>query len=350
MFPEKHSISAELAMRITRFPSKLFPRILEMMMSEDEMRILLATPGTPKQIAEKVKLSEDDVLEKFRSFYMRGLCYIKEITPEGPVFKLGNIITFHDQVLWDKRYEALGDEFFNAWSAFFNQEALPLAQDMNLGLRILPVEEVIESTRILPYEQASKVIEDARKIVVLECPCRKRERLCDTPLELCITFNALADYIQSRHHGREITKKDALNMLKYAEKRGLVHQTYNNNNVEVICNCCKCCCALLRSIIYYGNKAASAKSRFEARIDENTCDGCKSCLKVCNFNALRYSLKTNCVNVIVENCFGCGLCASMCKKNAIKLVEVRPPEHIPVKTPIKRYTLADIDRRTHSKK
>jgi Pyruvate/2-oxoacid:ferredoxin oxidoreductase delta subunit len=31
-----------------------------------------------------------------------------------------------------------------------------------------------------------------------------------------------------------------------------------------------------------------------------------------------------------EKCFGCGVCAVGCESEAIKLVETRPPEHIPV--------------------
>jgi Pyruvate/2-oxoacid:ferredoxin oxidoreductase delta subunit len=34
--------------------------------------------------------------------------------------------------------------------------------------------------------------------------------------------------------------------------------------------------------------------------------------------------------VISEKCFGCGVCAVGCESEAIRLVEVRPPEYIPV--------------------
>ena len=60
----------------------------------------------------------------------------------------------------------------------------------------------------------------------------------------------------------------------------------------------------------------------KAVLDEKKCDGCKKCLKVCNFGAISWDKEKNKPIFNSMLCEGCGACQLICPKNAIKLVKV----------------------------
>lgn len=323
------NISLQLAERFEVGFSKSFSKILEILMSKEEIKMVLALPGTPKEIARRLNESENKIAEKLRDLYMRGIIIIEEKTPEGAKYNITKAGIFMDFILFDPRYDKYGEEFLDLWKDFYKETQLVPAQEENIpsDFRVLPLEETIKNTRILPYEQTSQIIKSAEKIAVQLCACRKRERNCDAPLETCISLNQLADYVLKRKMGRELTKEKALKLLKNCEKIGLIHQTANDDHPDVICNCCPCCCAFLRSVIYYHNKASVVKSRFRPKIDPSKCRDCLKCTRVCYFSAAIN--KEGRRTFIEENCYGCGLCAATCPNNAIEMVEAFPKEHIP---------------------
>ena len=320
----------ELADKFKAGSSQTFLKILKFVVNgEKEARILLALPGSPREVAKKLGKEESEIARKLKDLHMRGFTILEGITPGGPRYSLMGLGHFMDSVLFDPKYDKYGDEFFELWKTFCNQELLPAQkEDSSFNFRVLPLEETIRKTKILPYESASQMVESARKIAVQRCPCRKRERRCDAPLEVCISLNELADYVLKRQLGRQITKDETLGLLKDCEKKwGLIHQTVNSDHPDVICNCCSCCCVVLRAVIYYRKKAAASKSRFRPQVDPSKCTECLKCTRVCYFSAM---INKDGQRIYQEdNCYGCGLCASNCPNGAIELVEVLPPEHIP---------------------
>ena len=320
------SLSRELSKRFGVDYSDIFPRILEILLRPKEMELLLVTPGDTASIAQSVRREEKEAAQSLYDLYMRGLVYIRTYVDGEPVWDVIDSGRFMDCVLFDPRYDRYGDEFFDLWREFFNREMV-VHEPPQHSLRVLPVEEVIRSTRILDTESARAMVRNARRTVVQRCPCRTRERRCDNPLDLCLSFDALADYVLSRELGREITKREALQILERSEDLGLVHQTINSDQPDVICNCCPCCCSLLRSIIVHSVRVASAASRFKPVVDKDLCIDCLTCTEACHFSAMVDDGGQR--DFVTENCFGCGLCAHTCPQEAIKLVEVLPPEHIP---------------------
>jgi MinD superfamily P-loop ATPase containing an inserted ferredoxin domain len=319
------TVFTELSNRFEVGSSRAFPQILKILMNEREAKIILTLPGTAKEIAAKIGKEENWMAEKLRDLYMRGLIIAEAITPEGPIYNITSAGKFMDLVLFDPRYD--GEEFLDLWKSFYHETQLMPSQEGPSDFRVLPLEETIKNTRILPYEQTSQIIKSAKKIVVQTCACRKRERNCDAPLETCISLDGLAEYVLKRGLGKELTQNEALKLLKDCEKRGLIHQTANNDHPDVLCNCCPCCCAFLRAVIYYRKKAAVVKSRFRPQVDPSKCKDCLKCTRSCYFSAMIN--KDGRKIFAEENCYGCGLCAAACPNKAIEMVEVFPREHIP---------------------
>jgi Pyruvate/2-oxoacid:ferredoxin oxidoreductase delta subunit len=233
-----------------------------------------------------------------------------------------------DSILFDPSYDKYGDDFFNDFKEYCDKEHVHLYQSDGF-FRVLPIDKVISGTKIISSESTRNLILNARIIAVQRCACRTREKRCDNPLEVCIGLDNLADYIISRDIGKEISTTQALEIIEKCEDLGLVHQTVNSKTPDVICNCCACCCGFLRSIIVYGKKAASAKSRYIAHFDIDKCTTCEDllCAQKCIFGGI--TIENGKLHTDPSMCWGCGLCARSCPHKAIQMKEVRPPSHIP---------------------
>ncbi len=151
-------------------------------MSKEEIKMVLALPGTPKEIARRLNRDEDKIAKKLRELYMRGIDIIEEITTsDGVKYNIAKVGQFMDFILFDPRYDKYGEEFLNLWKDFYRETQLipPQEKDIPSDFRVLPLEETIKNTKIHPYKQASQIIKSAKKIAVQLCACRKRERNCD---------------------------------------------------------------------------------------------------------------------------------------------------------------------------
>jgi len=330
MSESKQDVLRRIASRLGFVDSETLLELLDILVSEEEARWIVALPATPRQLAARLGEDEERIATGLHDLFGRGLVFIAEHTDQGPRYVADdNPGRFMDMILFDPRYSRLGERFFDLWRDFYNNELvhIPRSPDQ-LPFRVLPVEETIEDTRcILPYERVAEIVRGARRIAVQQCPCRVRERACDAPLETCISLDRVADYMLSRQIGREIDVDEALVILQQAEELGLVHETENTDHPTVICACCPCCCVFLRAITRYQKEYVIAKSRYRASIDQEKCTQCETCMGRCHFGAIRP--EANGMAVDPERCFGCGLCASTCPGNAITMIEVRGVEHIP---------------------
>ena len=62
----------------------------------------------------------------------------------------------------------------------------------------------------------------------------------------------------------------------------------------------------------------SKREPLRAEVDGSACTGCRTCAKVCQYDAIQ--MRDEKAEVIQENCDGCGLCVAWCPVDAIKLV------------------------------
>jgi Na+-translocating ferredoxin:NAD+ oxidoreductase subunit B len=209
--------------------------------------------------------------------------------------------------LWDRYYElGLGQSFGGS--------STPLA-------RVISVERTIPlNIDIHPYEKVSWVIEEADFLSVGKCSCRVIHKKCGHSLDTCLIFGDFGRFLTQRGVSREITREEAFDILDRSEGEGLVHTTNNvRKNISYICNCCTCCCLVLQGISRLKNPNAVARSGYVAKVDQNVCTGCKTCMdERCNFEAI--SMEENRAVVDHERCIGCGLCVSGCPEHAVALV------------------------------
>jgi ferredoxin len=200
--------------------------------------------------------------------------------------------------------------------------------------RYIPVNKTIELTPqgVYDYDLMGNVVQQAKAIAVAYCPCRIDAQLrgkgCNHLMETCIKFDDMAEFLIERGFGREITKEEALEIIRKSEEDGLVHFVDNaQGHVKHNCNCCSCCCWNLGPIRRRTMpRDVIMATYFISEVDEGMCNGCGGCLDICPVNAI--TIENNLAVVDKDWCVGCGLCTLRCGVDAIRLVrrtDVVPP-------------------------
>ncbi len=220
----------------------------------------------------------------------------------------------------------------SAWQASPQMRTIPVGRSVDAGLEILP------------HERAEALIGKKESFVVTPCICRKEQKLigkgCDRPLKACISFGAAESYYIETGAGRRASHDEVLEILKLADKSGLVLQTSNGRDISWICTCCGCCCGVLRNLKQYPRPAELVAAPFMARLDPSLCNGCGVCAKRCQMNALKIHDDRATLNH--DGCIGCGLCVSTCETGALVLERkpVRQQPRVPLNTATSMLRLA----------
>jgi Pyruvate/2-oxoacid:ferredoxin oxidoreductase delta subunit len=171
------------------------------------------------------------------------------------------------------------------------------------------------------------VIAQAEIIAVAHCSCRMVYRLggrgCDHPTEVCLKFNELARYVIAKGLAREVTKKEALEIIRKAEETGLVHFVDNaSGEIQHNCNCCGCACWNVGNIRRRKiPRDVLMATYFLRQTDEGKCTGCGACIEICPVAAV--ALDGDFPRADQAWCIGCGVCATVCPEGAVRL-ELRP--------------------------
>ncbi|NVM31443.1 MAG: 4Fe-4S binding protein [Candidatus Helarchaeota archaeon] len=307
---------------------------LRVLVDPKDVKYLIQLPVFPgmmkvKKFAKKINKSEEeatvilerlfknDCLMRMGSKVKRYCIHVPFMFFDGPPLGFAEMPPEKARQLAELSYKYLVEEEW--YRNFEGSPETPLS-------RIIPVQESVPiEQNIMPYEQVKEIVANASVLSLQKCACRTRMdylgiRKCDHPLESCIGVDYGARHNIDRGHGREITKEEALELLKKYNKMGLVHTTDNfiEGNHNLICNCCSCCCSLIGGITRWENPRAVAKANFIAVVaDLENCTQCGACEEKCPFHA--NSLGDNGPEIDPKKCMGCGICVVNCPSNVLTL-------------------------------
>ncbi|MBI9085666.1 MAG: 4Fe-4S binding protein [Desulfobacterales bacterium] len=313
--------------------SKYIPQIIQAMTSQEQALLLVTLPGTAAEMAEKTGRAIEEIEADLAAMFRKGLAFKKEKAGKVLWRAPAHLVQFHDATLvWPEATE----EFYGLWRTYMEKEWPTLAQGLSTltpraFTRVIPVNQTIDTgkAQVLAPDSVRELINGARRIAVTPCTCRLSMGKCDAPVEVCLQINKGADYTVERGSGRELTRKEALAVLDQAQEAGLVHVTMNKADAgHFICNCCGCCCQAFSLLRSDGLKLCDP-SRFQPRVDADTCTACGTCEERCLFDAIAVDDGATAA-VDAEKCLGCGQCATVCPESAIVMEAVREMDFIPL--------------------
>jgi NADPH-dependent glutamate synthase beta subunit-like oxidoreductase len=166
-------------------------------------------------------------------------------------------------------------------------------------MRVVPVESAIKDIPgVSDYDKLSYYLSKYDKFSVSPCSCRAARRTLDDGCghleeDMCIQMGKGAEHYIRTGRAREITREEALEIIKRAEDNGLMHDMPNIEEAgesSAICNCCACSCFGLRVGLLYGARDV-IRSNFVAEVDESKCVACGQCVENCPGNALKLGQK-----------------------------------------------------------
>ncbi len=187
----------------------------------------------------------------------------------------------------------------------------------------VPVDIHLEGKqRILVLDEMKEILREARLISVGECGCRKRVKMCDAPIDVCLGLDEKAEDTIKRGSAKRVSLEKALKVLQRSHDVGLVHIAYTFTGDEkprYVCSCCSCCCHSMSGLVRFGIPEAVVASKYVATNNSGTCTHCGTCVERCQFKARRMEDG----KMVFDNarCFGCGVCTSTCPTESISLVK-----------------------------
>jgi len=295
-------------------------RILKRLFTPEDAELALKLTLIPEPaavVARRAGLSPEQAGQRLDQMAAQGLIFRHE--QDGKAWYMASQYVIG---IWEYQVNRLTPELIADM-----REYIPTLFDMRAWqkapqLRTIPVgRSLAAQAEVMPYERAEELVRAQKKLLVAPCICRREHEItgeaCGKPVETCLVFGGGVDYYQRHGLGRRIDADEALEILKKADKAGLVLQPSNAQKVINICCCCGCCCHVLKSMKRHPRPAELVSSPFLARLDASACTGCGVCVKRCQMDALRMEGERAVLNA--DRCIGCGLCVTTCPGQALTL-------------------------------
>ena len=315
--------------------------LLKSLFNEEEARVALNlspfAPESPGEVAERLGRDPGQIAALLNAMADKGLIY-SSIRNHEKWYKLIQLVPgiFELQFMKGEYTERARElaRLFDAYShapAARREDISPIEEQQRRSsgqgvhfARVIPIEETVASgINVFPFETARKYVDEAETITVSTCYCRHEQRLlergCDFPDDVCLQFGSFAKFVKERGFGREISKKEAHDIIKKSAEAGLIHTSSNTaDRIDFICNCCTCCCGILRGVSHLSAPVRTVSSNYEITLDPDECTGCGECVDRCQMEAITLTDDTPDLNL--DRCIGCGVCVYHCPSNALSLV------------------------------
>lgn len=335
-----------------KFPgSKNLIKYLKVLFTPEEGELLMEilVPVTCQQLAERLKVDEKTLSEKLEDFKRRRLLFKKK---DEYLFHLA-MHGFFARIAKAKK-EDIPEGFWKAWDDFMPEveqkmitRSIKVAKEVpvaNIMTRIVPARLALDSNPdikpedILPEEDIHAMLRmkgSQEVIAVSDCDCRIRAHGCDRPILNCFEFGKYAEFNLNQSSSLKVVSiEEAIAISDEAERAGLLKSGgLRKENGGVLCHCCECCCNVMGAVIRSGHAyLLRNQSRYRARVDAESCNGCQQCIDRCFFDAIEMKnvpgTKKLKASVNEEKCMGCGLCVIKCEQKALIFDLVKPPEYI----------------------
>lgn len=292
-------------------------------------RVAPLEPVGVDEIAMHSSLPREQLVEVLERLTARGLLFSGQTRDGSKGYALHQVgFGFPQSFYWQGEETPHGRQMASLIGKYFSRQVTQEAYGSTATkpYRYIPPDSALPASlqAVYPYHMMENVLQKARVFAVAHCPCRMivnmHGKRCDHPLEVCLKFDEMAQYLIDRGLGREINREEALAIIKQSEEAGLVHFVDNaQGGVKHNCNCCGCACWNVGTIRRRKIARDDLMATYFIRVtEEDNCTGCGECVSICPVD----SLTMNDVLPVVDNewCIGCGVCVTRCPNQAAKLI------------------------------
>lgn len=338
---------SELTDRLNRFPqgappSNLLNKILAMLFSEREARLVSLLPIRPFTAAQAAKIWQMDLAEALKildrlssrailvDIDQKGITQYVLPPPMAGFFEFSLMRVRRD--IDQKCLSELFYEYLNVEEDFIKN--LFTLGDTQLGRTFVhePVLINENAVHVMDYERVSEVIKTASHMGISTCYCRHKMfhvgKVCDNPMDICMTFNTSARSLIKYGHARKVDAAEGMDLLDQAYESNLVQFGENvRERVNFICNCCGCCCEAMIAARRFAVDNPVHTSNFIPELKSADCTGCGKCVTICPVEAMTLvsahdskKSKRKIARLNKDVCLGCGLCVRACQEDSLTLV------------------------------
>jgi NAD-dependent dihydropyrimidine dehydrogenase PreA subunit len=309
---------------------------LEAMFSVVEMALVVALAGrsgTAGDVASWLQLGPAEAESLLQRAYHR--CIVDREEHEGETrYSAATFYGFLDYFAKYENWDDLPLQVRRALDAVFLEAFIGrVRENVALKMRGQAPASALPNDSVMLLAEVEEMIDAATDIIVQPCDCRRLGQFCERPVRTCIWLDGLAREALERGHGERLSREEAKKLLRWADKKGLMHTADHNwavNGLHAICNCCACDCYPFRAAQRLGSKGVWPEVRYTAVYDREKCSHCGVCAQRCHFEAFYED------GVLIgvggkerpniafdpDKCWGCGLCVNTCPTGAIALVPV----------------------------
>jgi ferredoxin len=309
---------------------------LHLMVDEEEMQLIVAMQGRAVVVQEATDLLGVD---RAQAAGLLRRAYARHVVDKGkkedaPTYVPGSLYHRLDHFAKHENWDDIPAEDRKRIDRRFLDEFIARHRaNVEHKMQGREPDAAVPNDDVLLLHEVEEMVDAAQHIVVEPCDCRRLGQHCDRPVETCIWFDAAALSALDRGHGRRLTRDEALELIHWTDKKGLMHTgdaAWRAHGLSHLCNCCACDCYPFRAARELGSKGVWPRSRYVAAHDVARCNLCGACVQRCHFDAFYHDGTVVKIdgkakeNVVYDpdRCWGCGLCANTCPSDAIVMRDV----------------------------
>ncbi len=306
---------------------------LHQMLAPEEVRLILAMADgahTAAELATVLNVSEQEAAALLLQCYHR--CIVdRESDGSSLGYRLADYYSFVAYYAKFEDWNSLPAEDRRALDERCLHEFIQrTAPNVSRVARGQEPEGGLPNDTVMLLPELEEMLDAATDFVVQPCDCRRLGQHCDRPVETCLWLDDAARRAMDRGHGRVLTREEAKELVRWADKKGLMHTTdgeWRANGLHAICNCCGCDCYPFRAARALDSKGVWPRQRYLAVHDVERCSQCGLCVRRCHFEAFYFDgswfeidgKRRAGVRLDPDRCWGCGLCVNTCPEEAITM-------------------------------
>jgi ferredoxin len=307
---------------------------LHLMFGEQEMRLIIAMKGQPvdaQRVSELLEIPLDRAAQALEQAYAR---HVLDKVWDRSGAALYTRATFYARLDHYAKYEGWNDipatDRRTINRRFLDEFIAKHRANVARKMVGLDAENALPNDTVLLLSEVEEMLDAATHIVVQPCDCRRLGQNCERPVETCLWLDDGALEALDRGYGRRLTRREAKELVRRADRAGLMHTAdseWQSRGLHAICNCCACDCYPFRAAHELGSKGVWPKSRYIAVHHRERCNLCGACVGRCHFEAFFHDgtqvaidgKRQDNVRLDASLCWGCGLCANSCPESALEM-------------------------------